>query len=228
MKQTFVIWVLLIFALKGLAQTKTVIDEQILTNGALIRLTSVYSNDENKHYAIEIINRHNHDTIVNFIDSLEHAHCSPPNSIFFINDSIGFFTESGGCYASYDWLFSTTNKGKTWKYIETASRTFGNPAYCRLNNTTFYMFSELKGIIIWDFKDNRLSYSLTMDGGKEWKMSFQELNIKAKINEIQNITFSADGQAIIVLGEKYSIESDRKRVKVIESIDFGNSFHTLN
>ena len=62
-----------------MCQNKTVIDEQVLTNGKLIRLTSFYSNDENKHYAIELINRFSDDTIVNYIDSIQHAHCSPPN-----------------------------------------------------------------------------------------------------------------------------------------------------
>lgn len=208
-------------------QTKTVIDEQLLANGKLIRLTSLYSNDENKHYAIEIIHRFSNDTIVNYIDSIQHAHCSPPNSLFFINDSTGFFTESGGCYASYDWLFRTTDKGKTWKQIESGSRTYGNPALCRLNNKTFYMFNELKGIIIWDFKEGNLTYSLTSDGGINWKMSSQDVATKTSINEIHTISFSADGQVTLVCGEKYLLESDRKKVIIIQSNNFGDSFSEL-
>jgi len=208
-------------------QTKTVIDQQILANGTLVRLTSLYSNDENKHFAVELINRLTNDTIVNFIDSIRHANCSPPNSIFFINDSTGFFTESGGCYASYDWLFRTTDRGQTWKYIETGSRTSGNSEFCKLNNKTFYMFDDSKGIIIWDFKDGKLIYSLTSDGGISWKMNFQKVIVKANINEIQNISYSADGQVTLVCSEKYLRESERKRVTIIQSNNYGNSFHKL-
>lgn len=208
-------------------QTKTIIDQQITTNGTLIRLTSNSSADENKRYALEFVNRFTNDTIVNFIDSIEHAHCSPPNSIFFINDSTGFFTESGGCYASYDWLFRTTDKGQSWKYIETGSRTSGNSRFCRLNNTTFYMFNELKGIIIWDFKEGKLTYSVTSDGGLSWNAKSQEFKVKPEINEIQNINYSADGQVTLVCIEKYIRESDRKRVTILQSNNFGNSFETL-
>jgi hypothetical protein len=90
-----------------ICQNKTISDQQILANGTLIRLLAYSSPDENKRYSIEFVNRLTNDTLVNFIDSVQHAHCSPPNSIFFINDSTGFFTESGGCYASYNWLFRT-------------------------------------------------------------------------------------------------------------------------
>jgi hypothetical protein len=209
------------------SQTKTVIDEQILANGKLIRLTALYSNDVNKRYALEIINKFSNDTIVNYIDSIQHAHCSPPNSLFFINDSTGFLTESGGCYASYDWLFRTTDKGKTWKQIKTGSRTYGHPALCRLNNSTFYMFTELKGIIIWDFKEGKLTYSLTSDGGINWKMKSQDVARNGSINTIHNISYSADGQVTLVCGEKYFVESDRKKVTVIQSNNFGNSFREL-
>lgn len=227
MKKKLIYWAFTFISTNIWCQTKTVIDEQNLANGKLVKLTSYYTNDENKQYAIEFINRLSNDTIVNYIDSIQHAPCSPINSLFFINDSIGFFTESGGCYASYDWLFRTTNKGKTWKQIKTGSRTFGNPALCRLNNRTFYMFNELKGIIIWDFLEGKLIYSLTSDGGINWEMNSQDIATKAKINEIHDISYSADGQVTLVCGEKYSLESDRKKVSIIQSNNFGNTFSEL-
>jgi hypothetical protein len=227
MKKKLIFWVFTFISTNIWCQTKTVIDEQNLTNGKLVRLTSYYTNDENKHYAIEFINRLSNDTIVNYIDSIQHAHCSPINSLFFINDSIGFFTESGGCYASYDWLFRTTDKGKNWKHIKTGSRTFGNPALCRLNNRTFYMFNELKGIIIWDFLEGKLTYSLTSDGGINWKMNSQDIATKSKINEIHDISYSADGQVTLVCGEKYLLEPERKKVTIIQSNNFGNTFSEL-
>jgi len=225
MKQKIILRIFILFCSNIWGQTITLIDQQIQANGNFIRLTSNSSFDENKRYAIEFINRLINDTIVNYIDSIQHAHCSPPNSIFFINDSVGFFTESGGCYASYDWLFRTTDKGKTWKFIETGSRTSSNSEFCMLTNKTFYMFDEIKGIIIWDIKDGKLIYSLTSDGGISWKMNTHK--VKANINEIQNISYSADGQVTVVCSEKYLRESERKRVTIIQSNNFGNSFLEL-
>ena len=227
MKQTLVIWSIILLGSNINGQSLNIIDEQILSNETLIRLLSNSSPDENKRYSIEFINKFKNDTIVSYIDSIQHAHCSPLNSIFFINDSIGFITESGGCYASYDWLFRTSDKGQTWKYIETGSRTSSNSQFCRLNNKTFYMFDESKGIIIWDFKDDKLLFSLTSDGGENWNLKSQEFTLKANINEMQNIIFSADGEVTIVCNEKYMLESDRKRVLIIQSNNFGKSFHKL-
>jgi hypothetical protein len=210
-----------------ICQNKTFIDQLILANGTLIRLIANSSPDENKRYSIEFVNRLTNDTLVNFIDSVQHAYCSPPNSIFFINDSIGFFTESGGCYASYNWLFRTYDRGLTWKYIESGSRTDGN-SFRMLNNDSFFMFNETKGIIIWEIKDGKLIYSLTSDGGKNWTFySKLSLDLNKSI-EFQSISFSKDGQVTLVCGEKYIFESDRKRVNILQSNDFGKSFHVLN
>jgi hypothetical protein len=208
-------------------QNKMVIDQQVLTNGKLIRLISNSSADENKRYSIEFINRLTNDTIVNFIDSVQHAHCSDPNSIFFTNDSTGFFTESGGCYASYNWLFRTNDRGLTWSHIKSGSRTDGN-AFRMLNNESFFMFNESIGIIVWQINDGKLIYSLTNDGGINWTMHSQLKFAKNNLIEFQNIGFSNDGQVIIVCCEKYIFESDRKKVFILESNDFGKSFHKLN
>lgn len=208
-------------------QSETVVDQQILANGTLIKLTANSSADENKRYAIEFIDRLTNDTIVNYIDSIQHAHCSPPNSIFFINDSTGFFTESGGCYASYNWLFRTTDRGLTWKFVESGSRTDGN-YYSRLNNETFYMFNELDGIIIWHInEEGNLLYSVTNDGGINWLPKSKFVGKDKTAQKIQNINYSADGQVTIAFCEKYILEFDRKKVIIIQSNDFGKSFHKL-
>jgi hypothetical protein len=89
------------------------------------------------------------------------------------------------------------------------------------------MFTELKGIIIWDFKEGKLTYSLTSDGGINWKMKSQDVVRNGSINTIHNISYSADGQVTLVCGEKYFVESDRKKVTVIQSNNFGNSFREL-
>lgn len=208
-------------------QSKRVIDEQFLSNGKLIRLIENLSTDKNKHYALEFVNRFTNDTIVNFIDSVQHAPCSPLNSIFFVNDSIGFFTESGGCYASYNWLFRTTDRGLTWKRIESGSRTDGN-SFRMLHNESFFMFDELKGIIIWEIEDGKLIYSLTSDGGINWEsQSAPKLNLN-DLYKFRSISFANDGQVVIVCAKKYLFESDRTYVKIIQSKDFGKSFHFLN
>ena len=207
-------------------QRNSVIDEQILMNGTFIRLTANSSANENQRYAIEIINRITNDTTVNYIDSIQHAHCSPPNSIFFITDSIGFFTESGGCYASYNWLFRTTDRGLTWTFIESGSRTDGN-SFNMLNNESFYMFNRGKGIIIWEINAGQLVYSITSDGGINWTLKNQKVVDNGNAKEIQSISFSAEGQVTILYSEKYLFESDRKSVSIIQSNDFGQSFKKL-
>jgi hypothetical protein len=89
------------------------------------------------------------------------------------------------------------------------------------------MFTELKGIIIWDFKEGKLTYSLTSDGGINWKTNSQDIAVNTSINEIHNITYSAEGQVTLECGEKYIVEGDRKKVTIIQSNNFGNSFNEL-
>lgn len=226
MKWNLILMIVMCLSLTSWGQRETVIDQQILANGKLIKLTANSLGDENKKYAIECINRLTNDTIVNYIDSVQHAHCSPPNSIFFINDSIGFFTESGGCYASYNWLFRTTDMGLTWKFIESGSRTDGN-SFRMLNNESFYMFNELNGIIVWEIKEGKLVYSITKDGGVNWTTKTQSIMDKSNTQVIQSISFSVDGQVTLVCGDKFIVESGRKRVSIIQSNDFGKSFHKL-
>lgn len=226
MKLSLLLMLLLCLKATTWTQSATVIDEQVLSNGKLIRLTANASPDENKRYAIVFINRLTNDTVVNYMDSIQHAHCSPPNSIFFINDSVGFFTESGGCYASYNWLFRTTDRGLTWKFVESGSRTDGN-SFRMLNNKSFYMFDALRGIIIWEIKDGKLIYSLTSDGGVNWTTTSQAVKEKDNLKTIQSICFSADGQVTLICTEKFIVESDRKKVLVLQSDDYGKSFHKL-
>lgn len=208
------------------AQTKQIIDEQILPNGKLIQITLNGSADENSRYAIEFIDKNSQDTLINFIDSIQHAPCSPPNSIFFINDSTGFFTESGGCYASYNWLFRTTNKGLTWKKIVSGSRTDGN-SFQMLSNKSFYMFNELKGIIIWKIEEGNLIYSVTSDGGISWRQEEPLFFDKESKRVFQSINFSTDGQVTLVCCENFILETDRKKTYILQSNDFGNSFRIL-
>ena len=89
------------------------------------------------------------------------------------------------------------------------------------------MFNELKGIIIWDFLEGKLTYSVTSDGGINWKMNSQDIVTNVKINEIHDISYSADGQVTLVCNEKYSLESERKKVTIIQSNNFGITFSEL-
>lgn len=199
------------------------IDQQILANGTTIQLVENYSSTEIEKYSLVFVNRNTNDTVVNFIDSVDHAHCSPPNSVFFVNDSTGFFTESGGCYACYNWLFRTSDRGLTWTRIESGSRTEGN-FFGRLNNDSFYMFNELLGIIIWEIKEGELVYSLTSDGGINWDTITQKINKELNTENIEHINFSADGQVTIICTDSFILETDRKKVNILQSNDFGKSF----
>lgn len=192
----------------------------------LIRLTANASGDEHKKYALEFINRLKNDTLINFMDSVRHAHCSPPNSIFFINDSTGFFTESGGCYASYNWLFRTSDRGENWTFIDSGSRTDGN-SFQMLNNQSFYMFNEKEGIIVWELLDGSIVYSLTSDGGLTWSQKTQNMFHKEEHHEVESISFSASGQITIVCAKNYVRETERQPVRVIQSTNYGKSFKLL-
>lgn len=226
-KSNFLFILILFLRINTWGQNIIVIDKQTISNGKLIQLTSNSSSDLDKRYALKFINTFTKDTVVNYIDSVRHAHCSPPNSIFFINDSTGFFTESGGCYACYDWLFRTTDRGLTWDFIESGSRTSGNSMNFRLNNQSFYMFNELQGIIIWELKEGELFYSLSSDGGINWEKKSHLALKKTDKKQIQNISFSADGQVTIICSDAYFIESDRKRVEIIQSNNYGKSFEKI-
>ena len=92
---------------------------------------------------------------------------------------------------------------------------------------SFYMFDELNGIIVWELKEGKLIYSLTSDGGINWTTHRQVVMSKSNKKEIQNISFSADGQVTVVCAEKYILESNRKRALVLQSNDFGKLFHPL-
>jgi hypothetical protein len=205
-----------------LAQKRYIIDEQRLTYEKTIALTQ----SENR-YELMFINQVKNDTTYQSIEGIQHAHCSPPNSIFFVNDSIGFLTESGGCYASYNWLFRTKDRGVTWEFIESASGTevsYGS----KLNNETFYMFNERAGIIIWRVEKNNLIYSITNDGGLVWaEKKMKVSNLSGKV-ELSAIEFSAEGQVLVSVSDKYILESQRKKTTILESTNFGKTFREIN
>jgi hypothetical protein len=207
------------------SQTARLIDSQVLPSGKFISLVQT-TPESGGLYQLIIIDRIKRDTTKNTIDSIKHAHCSTPNSIFFINDSVGFFTESGGCYASYNWLYRTQDRGLTWKHVESGSRTDGN-SFNMLNNQSFYMFNELSGIIVWEINEGKLVFSITTDGGVNWIMKSQVIDKRKGMLEIQTINFSAEGQVTVVFSEKHAFESDRKNVTIMQSHDYGHSFKRL-
>lgn len=218
---------LISIATSGYSQQATLIDQQVLEPGKTVQLVSFPTGNENTHYALQYINLFTKDTLTNYMREVQHAHCSPPNSIFFINDSVGFFTESGGCYASYNQLFRTSNRGLSWQFIESGSRIDGN-FYSRLNNETFYMFNESQGIIIWHVnEENQLMYCLTNDGGITWNQHNISMEKFDGSDEIQNIYYSKNGQVTIVMSSAFIFESDRENVVILQSNNFGKSFKEL-
>lgn len=227
MKWTPILAGMLSLNLMNYAQKATLIDQQVLDAGKFVQLVSYPTGDENMRYALKFINFFTKDTLTNFMKDVQHAHCSPPNSIFFINDSVGFFTESGGCYASYNELFRTSDRGLSWQFIESGSRIDGN-YYSRLNNETFYMFNESEGIIIWHVnEENQLMYSLTNDGGLKWNQHTISMDKIKGGNEIQSIYYSKNGQVTIIISSAFILESDRENVVILQSKNFGKSFKEL-
>lgn len=208
------------------SQTGRIIDSQLLPSGKFISLVQA-TPEADGQFQLVIVDRHSRDTTIRPIDSVNHAPASYPNAIFFVNDSVGFFTETGGCYASYNWLFRTSDGGLTWTFIETGSRTDGN-SFDMLNNQSFYMFNETQGIIVWEIKEGNLVYSITSDGGLTWTMKSQAVVKSSSPLEIQSILFSAEGQITVAFSEQYVFESNRKNSTLVQSNNFGQSFKKLN
>ena len=74
MKNHLALFICMIPSFSVWCQNKTVIDEQLLTNGRSISLVSYYSDDQNKLYGLEITDRLTQDTITHYIDNIQHAH----------------------------------------------------------------------------------------------------------------------------------------------------------
>lgn len=229
------IWKILtisLFTFKSLGQNHTVIDHQELGDGKVVELVTYPISWEPEglgfKYAVKFINRFNKDTLINDLKDVQFTPCTTSNSIFFINDSIGFITASGGCYASYNQLFRTTDKGLTWQHIPSASRIDGN-FYSHLNNETFYMFNASDGIIIWHVNEaDQLMYSLTHDGGITWnQLTIPMEDIDEQHQDVQKILYAANGQVTLVLSSDFILESDRQNVVILQSNNFGKSFKKL-
>jgi hypothetical protein len=215
----------LVFALQTqthtYAQKYREIDRQQFKDARIISLVHVLNKDSTSSYQLLFVDLLKKDTIRNIIDSIQHVPCSEPNGIFFINDLTGFLTECGGCYGYYNYLFRTTNRGLTWKKIAV-----GNEWVSNLNNKTFYMFNEQQGIIVWGINGDVFEYSITHDGGASWErkdIKFENVFYR----KTSSIDFSSDGQVTIVFNEPYLLESERKRTLVIQSNDYGKSFHKM-
>ena len=165
------------------------------------------------------------DSLIIAIDSIDHVPCGGPNSLFFINDSVGFMMESGGCYAYYNWMYRTPDRGHTWKKVvfETNTELFPN-----LSNKNFYMFNNLRGIIIWQVGGGKIIYSTTEDGGFTWKREMKDIGLNQSIRIIDSIHFSATGQIIVIATEKERISIENKNGTIVISEDFGKTFFLMH
>jgi hypothetical protein len=197
-------------------------DKQLLESR---RWVSLYENVRNLNNKFTLVNTslNYNDSVKIVIDSIDIVPCDGPSSIFFLNDSVGFLTQSGGCYAHYNFLHRTSDGGNSWVEV---IHVVGADLPPSLNNDNFYMFDDTRGIIIWQIKNGYVDYSESNDGGNTWIL--KKAKVKPDLGaHILSIQFSVNGQITLVTGTRSMIESDKKEVCVLQSNDFGKTYRIL-
>ena len=147
--------------------------------------------------------------------------------IQFINTQIGYLYGYDIGFAYYPFVFKTIDGGKHWERIIFAEEASGFP----LSSGNFHMFSEEKGIFVYDWSNiSELTYFTTKDG---WKTK-KEIKLKTMINSSKNemdyndpinCSFGKNGEVTIKLNAYNSDSYDDNSIFLI-SKNFGESFKT--
>jgi hypothetical protein len=207
-------------------QTVQEIDRQHLTNGNRW-VTLVYKNgqivDGNEKYRVVFTDINYKDSVVMPVIVGIPA-CARLNSILFTNDSIGFITLTGGCYMYNNRLYRTTDKGRNWEMVDLDSVS-NSPAH--LSGENFQMFDEQRGIIIWQIKEDFLTYSTTSNAGLNWTSHKLQLSFESvlRLASIERIFFTQDGEATLIA--RYREEDGNYKTAVLQTIDYGKTFNLL-
>ena len=196
-----------------------------LEGNVLVFLQRGFSAENGHSYRLLFTDVQNTDSLIVIIDSIEHVPCGGPNSIFFIDDSTGFLFESGGCYAYYNWMYRTADKGHTWKKVVFE---IGTELFPDLNAKKFYMFGHQRGIIIWQVANGNLVISTTADGGFTWTREIILIGTEIPVRNIDNIRFAANGQILVTVSEYTTAETSNNPAMVFQSTDFGKSWRMLH
>ncbi len=214
------------FTLHG--QSDQTIDKQDLKTGKWVSLVSTFQpNDEEHVYQLVFTNPNYRDSAIIQIDSLELPQCVVPNSIFFLNDSVGFLTAAGGCYLSYNGLFRTTDRGHSWQsiFLDLKEEDAGSLHLSRICNDNFHMYDDLRGMIVWKIIDYKIWYSVTNDGGLTWTLRSETVApSNTHLNNIEIVHFSDLGLATLIV-RNYNAQS--QHTVVYQFTDYGEHFRLL-
>lgn len=147
-------------------------------------------------------------------------------SLLFIDRSVGFIYGYSENEARNPFLFRTEDGGHTWQTV------FANTAGTPFRRRDFWMFTELKGIILNNLNSEpNFNYLLTEDGGKTWqqksfKISRDDIRISNKGQMLD--AFYTSSSITVSLKNPDPLHPNGVRQLMIQSTDFGHSFVELN
>lgn len=146
--------------------------------------------------------------------------------IRFVDNSLGFIYGCSGNEKNKPFLFRTEDGGVTWSII------FTNEISTPLRRNDFYMFSNLKGILITNWNSQPyFNYSITEDGGKTWsKKSFKISQIDFQISnddELLSAVYTDQAEVTIRLSKPDSRNPAGTDLIIIQSSDYGQTFKEL-
>lgn len=183
------------------------------------------------------------DTLIQRIysDSVNHPfqllHTPSNLNIQHLNDSIWYLYGTRVEYAPYPFIFRTTNSGASWETIMeswTETKIQYENAYKNMDEKSFHMFDQMKGIWIVRLQNNKVDYRITNDGGFTWKnRSFRVKNgskLKNGSSDI-DVKYSEDNSVQISICGYLKSDDKWTKVSVIpvySSNDFGRKFKALN
>ena len=220
-------FILLVFSfvsvLHSQAQKRYPLQVQLLGD---YTITLQILSEENRvpDYVLEFFNKKTQETLSVTIDSIDHVPCGNISAQF-VNEKLGFIYETGGCYATYNWLYRTEDGGNTWKRV--IAKIDNEFSYIR--GKEFFMFNEKSGIVLWQMKDEQLTWLVTNDGGLTWTNKTENFkDVGEQFQYIIQTSFNENGIITLhVTANMQSLEEMKKNLVMIQSIDAGNSFYLL-
>jgi hypothetical protein len=208
----------------SIAQSRHILDTQLLSGGFFRQLVSVTPKDSQNRYYLESFSYHSADTQRYLVPDYGDIPGGSRGAVFFIDQQNGFITEHGGCYAYYNRLNKTSDGGKTWRRV---LYLVGVTYPANLSDKNFYMFDRLSGVIVWSVAQGKLLCSFTHNGGETWQPKEISFPIDNPLSVIRSISFSDDGHIQISMGTSLSYKKQVHNQLVFESIDYGKSYRRL-
>jgi photosystem II stability/assembly factor-like uncharacterized protein len=149
-------------------------------------------------------------------------------NIHFTDPKTGFLYGYETGYGYLTFLFRTEDGGKTWKRIILDDIGYSS----QLSRNDFFMFNTKQGIIIslGNFPVE-FHYFLTSDGGKTWQEHQSTLPDKDMMltngEDYLKASFSSDGKVTVMIIDPVDYNSNITKTFVLQSSNFGESFHEM-